>query len=242
MHRTTLATAMFVLLGGLFANPVSVQADHLCTPALARNARLLERIACDLKDHIDEEYANHPWSAHLCQTSGALHDAAHRFSDSVANRSPVEFLSDDIAEVCQSHQQLARLLRATGVVACVQADMNRLGALIERIERQLAPVTIQPFPPVQRVPTYLPPVGRIPSQPFPGQPFLGQPVPGQVYPGDVLPGQPLPVDPRQGRGVIVPAPAVRNGSNGPSLYLAPGRNGRPEVGMQLGNVRLSFTR
>ena len=215
MRPTVFSAAILLTIGTVFVPAAPANADHLCTPALARNARLLDRITHDLEEHIHEEFVHHPWSSHLCRAADALHSAACQLNQSVANHSPIDFIADDLAQTCQAHKQLSRLLRATGVPACVQADLNRAGALITRLEQQVSPVHIQPFPgpgrsiPAPQVPVLTPPVGRYP---------------GNVIPQDSdadFPGSVLPYNPRQGQGVHVPAPAVRNTPPSPSLFFTP---------------------
>lgn len=236
MRPTFLTTALLVCVSTMAAAPA--RADHVCSAVLSRNARLLERVTCDLKDHIHEEYEGHPWSASLCQSAETLHIAACQLNSSIANRTTLDFVVDDLSQACDAQQQLARLLRATGVPACVQADLNRAGSLITRMEQYLDPTT-------PRVPALVPPVVRTPGQPFPGVGRPGRMVPhqpGPVSPDLHFPGNAAPYDPRGGNGIHVPAPSARHNTPAPSLYLAPGANGRPEVGLQMGNVRLTFSR
>lgn len=236
MRPTVLSTAILLAISTVLVPAAPVKAEHLCTPALARNARTLDRVSHDLEEHIHEEFVHHPWSNHLCRAADALHTAACQLNRSVTNHSPIEFIADDVAQACQAHKQLSRLLRATGLPACVQADMNRAGALIARLEQQVGPAHGQPvfdgdepFP-AQKVPVITPPISRFPGNVTPPQS------------GPSFPVEPLPYGPGQGNGIYVPAPAVRNTVPSPSLHIGQGRNGRPEVGVQMGNVRLTFTR
>ena len=235
MRPTVFSTAILLTLGTFLIPVASANAEHLCTPALARNARMLDRVTHDLEEHIHEEFAHHPWSNHLCRAADALHSAACQLNRSVTNHSPIDFIADDLAQACQAHQQLSRLLRATGVPACVQADMNRAGSLISRLEQQVGPPQYKhgfggSRIPSQKIPVITPPISRFPGTVIPSQP------------GPAFPVEPLPYNPGQGNGIHVPAPAVRNNVPSPSLHIGQGWNGRPEVGVQMGNVRLTFTR
>ncbi len=121
--------------------------NHGCGAAvLASRARLLERAVCDLAEGIEDHYSRHPWFVRLLQESQTLSAFTRRYVQKVATDPNPVCLLAEIQNVCDQFQRTERLMNAIGVPACVRADLARVDAVIERIERDLQPVRGRSFP------------------------------------------------------------------------------------------------